>query len=94
MKGAEFYILLDAVFTENIYEAVVQKEIKNELLIVENEPIVVTVPSADCILGDKLTAFAPHTTGIPFGIDKELEIMKQMYDVVTIAESERNGDYI
>ncbi len=40
-----------------------------------------TIPSVDCILGDKLTAFAPHTTGIPFGIDKELEIIKQMYDV-------------
>lgn len=90
MKGAEFYILLDAVFTENIYEAVVEKEIKNELLIVENEPIVVTVPSADCILGDKLTAFAPHTTGIPFGIDKELEIMKQMYDVVTLSDVLQN----
>lgn len=46
----------------------------------------VTVPSADCILGDKLTAFAPHTTGVPFGVDKELEIMKQLYDVVTLSD--------
>lgn len=86
IRGAEFYILLDAVFTENIYESVIRKEIKNDLLIVEKEPIMITVPSADCILGDKLTAFAPHTTGIPFGIDKELEIMKQMYDVVTFSD--------
>lgn len=27
----------------------------------------------DYILGDKLTAFAPHTTGIPLGVDKELD---------------------
>lgn len=90
MKESEFYILLDAVFSDNIYETVVQKEIKNELLIVENEPIIVTVPSADCILGDKLTAFAPHTTGIPFGVDKELEIMKQMYDVVSLSDVLQN----
>ena len=24
----------------------------------------VVVPSVECILGDKLTAFAPHTTGV------------------------------
>lgn len=40
----------------------------------------------DCILGDKLTAFAPNTTGIPFGIGKELEIIKQMHDVASLFE--------
>lgn len=37
-------------------------------------------------MGDKLTAFAPHTTGIPFGVDKEMEIMKQMYDIYTLID--------
>lgn len=41
----------------------------------------------NCILGDKLTAFAPHTTGIPLGVDKELEIIKQMYDVATLTDA-------
>ena len=27
-------------------------------------------------MGDKLTAFAPYTTGIPFHVNKELEIIK------------------
>ena len=44
------------------------------------------MPSVDCILGDKLTAFAPHTTGIPLGIGKELEIIKQMYDVAALID--------
>ena len=39
------------------------------------------MPSIDCILGDKLTAFAPNTTGIPYGKNKELEIIKQLFDV-------------
>lgn len=86
IQGKEFYILLDAVFMENVYAETVHEEISNELLITENEPVMVEIPSADCILGDKLTAFAPHTTGIPFGIDKELEIMKQLFDIHTLTD--------
>lgn len=44
----------------------------------------VTTPDFNNILGDKLTAFAPTTTGIPYiKKDKEMgmEIIKQMYDV-------------
>lgn len=76
-----FYILLDILFEENHYSQLIEKPINNELLLTEGKIINVKMPSVDCILGDKLTAFAPHTTGIPFGTDKELEIMKQMYDV-------------
>lgn len=32
----------------------------------------------------RLTAFAPHTTGVPFG--KELEIIKQLYDVANLID--------
>ena len=46
----------------------------------------VNLPDKNCILGDKLTAFAPHTTGIPFGIDKELEIIKQLFDCWTLLQ--------
>ena len=52
----------------------------------------VTMPSVNCILGDKLTAFAPHTTGIPFGVDKELEIIKQLYDVSVLVDAHDNYD--
>ena len=52
----------------------------------EGDSLLVTVPDKNCVLGDKLTAFAPHTTGIPFGIDKELEIIKQMFDCWTLLQ--------
>ena len=42
------------------------------------------MPDINCILGDKLTAFAPHTTGIPLGCEKDLEVVKQFYDVATL----------
>lgn len=32
-------------------------------------------------MGDKLTAFAPKTTGIPYGVGKEVEIIKQLFDI-------------
>ena len=89
-----FYILLDILFEENHYSNVIRKPIRNELLITEEPYYEVSLPSADCILGDKLTAFAPHTTGIPFGVDKELEIIKQMYDIASLTEVTENFDDI
>ena len=80
----EVTILLDVLFEENNYTTIVERKISNELLIVEEPDIMVKIPNINCILGDKLTAFAPHTTGIPFGISKELEIMKQMFDCMTL----------
>ena len=44
----------------------------------------VVVPSVEDILGDKLTAVAPETTGIPYYKNDKLttlEIVKQLYDV-------------
>jgi hypothetical protein len=39
------------------------------------------------LLGDKLTAFAPHTTGILYGAGKELEIAKQLFDIGTLFDA-------
>lgn len=87
MRHDEFHIILDILYEENHYTSTVQREIKNELLIADDDPkYYATVPSINCILGDKLTAFAPHTTGIPIDAKKELEIMKQLFDVATLTD--------
>lgn len=86
MLDDEFHIILDVLFEKNHYSSLVQKEINNELLLVEEPKTYVQVPNANCILGDKLTAFAPHTAGIPLGVNKELEIIKQLYDVATLTD--------
>lgn len=80
------YILLDVLFEENHYERTVERKIENELLLTEGESLLVRLPSADCILGDKMTAFAPYTTGIPLRKNKDLEVMKQFYDVTTLID--------
>lgn len=85
LRNDDFYILLDIVFAESPYISTQKCEIKNDLLLTDGSPVMVTVPSPESILGDKLTAFAPHTTGVPFGIDKELEIIKQLFDTATLS---------
>lgn len=52
----------------------------------------VTVPTIDSITGDKLTAFAPNTIGIPYfkGKDKQpfsMEICKQLFDLSKLFEN-------
>lgn len=86
LRNMEFYILLDVVFAPFPYAQTIRKEIRNELLLTEGENFFVEVPTADCILGDKLTAFAPHTTGVLLGTGKELEIAKQLFDTATLSD--------
>ncbi len=80
----EINILLDVVYEDNPYISVIECPIRNQFLKCDKNDLLVTVPNKNCLLGDKLTAFAPHTTGIPFGIDKELEIIKQLFDCYTL----------
>ena len=73
-------VLLDVLFEENHYSSTTNKNLGNRLLLTEGNNVEVTIPGINCILGDKLTAFAPHTTGIRIEDEKELEIIKQMFD--------------
>ncbi len=84
-RNEEEYILLDVVFETNPYnEAICHTKINSPILITEGNATKVSTPSIDAILGDKLTAFAPNTTGIPYGVGKEIEIIKQMYDIACL----------
>ena len=85
-NGEPFYILLDILFEDNKYDTLTSREIKTEMLISEGENLSVKIPSIDCILADKMTAFAPHTTGIRLNDDMDLEIIKQFYDVSTLLD--------
>lgn len=81
ISDREDRLLLDILFAESLYSKIMPKQIKSEWLITNDPVIEVTVPSIESILGDKLTAFAPNTTGIQYGRRKELEIAKQLYDI-------------
>ena len=74
------YILLDVLFQDNPYPQIINKPISNRFIDCE-EIIECRMPSSDSLIGDKLTAFAPHTTGIPFGVGKSIQIQKQLFDI-------------
>ena len=77
-------ILLDILNEECHYENILQLPVNLQFLKIDGEPNYVNVPSLGDILGDKLTAFAPNTTGIPYfknGRDCNMEIIKQLYDI-------------
>ena len=44
------------------------------------------VPTINTYFGDKLTAFAPNTIGIPYGRNKSMEIIKQLFDLAILFE--------
>ena len=80
-------ILLDVLFEENHYTKMVSLPIQSPFLKTVGEPIIVNLPSCQDMLGDKLTAFAPHTTGIPFfkgDKDCTMEINKQLFDIASL----------
>ncbi|MEE0990803.1 MAG: nucleotidyl transferase AbiEii/AbiGii toxin family protein [Paludibacteraceae bacterium] len=80
----ESFILLDVIYEVCYYQQVERVVIEHELIESEGTPLFVNIPSVGDILGDKLTAFAPETTGIPYykgGYLTTLEIIKQLYDI-------------
>ena len=81
ISNPEREILLDIHFAENHYPILIDRPIQTEWLLQKDEPLFVTTPDINSITGDKLTAFAPNTTGVPYGVDKEKEILKQLFDV-------------
>lgn len=89
-------ILLDVLFENNWYSNIDHKPIVSPFLQMTGEPLTVNLPSKDDLLGDKLTAFAPNTTGIPYiktvigrgGLPEErhcsMEIIKQLFDIASL----------
>ena len=70
ISNPEREILLDILFADNHYPTLVDRPIQTEWLIQKDEPAIVTTPDINSITGDKLTAFAPNTTGVPYGAEK------------------------
>jgi hypothetical protein len=81
------YILLDVLFEEIHYKKIDILPVTSRFLKTEGEPFFVDTPSVFDLLGDKLTAFAPNTTGIPYFKGKKscsMEIIKQLFDIASL----------
>lgn len=74
-------ILLDVVFCENPYPKMVKKPLKGNTLILKDTNTVVTIPTAEGLFGDKLTAMAPKTLGLRLTDGRDMEFVKQIIDL-------------
>ncbi len=83
-KADEESVLLDILYEKVNYKNVIQIPVQSTFIPNKLEPVNVNVPSFEDILADKLTAFAPNTTGIPYFKNEDsmsMEIIKQLYDI-------------
>jgi len=92
-------ISLDILFVENPYPVLLEKPFDNEWIKLKGEPLTVKTPCVNSITGDKLTAFAPNTTGVPYhrkSINKDglefqnemfKEVIKQLFDISCLFEA-------
>ncbi len=80
----EDYILLDILYENICYKDIKRFPIESSFIPMTGVPLEVNIPSFEDLAGDKLTAFAPNTTGIPYfkkGLSMSMEIIKQLYDI-------------
>ena len=89
--GAESEVLLDVVEESHEVHDIVRKPIRLSFLVPERE-VLVRVPTVESLLGDKLTAFAPTTTGVPLrkadGTAADVQqVAKQLFDVGVLFEA-------
>ena len=83
-------ILLDILFDSPHYPELIETSINTPWLSVDEDVTTITTPSINSICGDKLTAFAPETIGIPYYKADQLfamEISKQLFDLGKLFES-------
>lgn len=83
-------VLLDVVQESDIVHHCVTKPIRTSFLEPEEE-IMVELPGIESLLGDKLTAFAPNTTGVPYrrkdgSVGEVMQVAKQLFDVGILFE--------
>jgi nucleotidyltransferase AbiEii toxin of type IV toxin-antitoxin system len=91
--GHELFILLDVVEEDELHLPTIEKTIKTDFIEVENK-VMVTLPTVEALLGDKLTAFAPTTIGIPYeterGFSQHMQVVKQMFDIGELFNAVKN----
>lgn len=76
----EDYVLLDILCDKAPHPDLLTKEVVHPF-IETKRPLSVTIPSLNSLTADKLAAFAPETTGVPFGKEKSLQMIKQLFDL-------------
>lgn len=81
----EEHVLLDMVLENPSYIPFAEEKNINAPFLEISKKQAVKVLTIEGLLGDKLTAFAPHTIGVPFqtskGINMSMQVAKQLFDI-------------
>jgi hypothetical protein len=75
---SQFVTFLDVVYERNVYPHVDRVPLRTAFL--ESDGALL-VPTVEGLLGDKLTAFGPNTTGVPLNEQRAMQFMKQVFDI-------------
>ena len=59
-------VLLDVLYEDNHYHKIEEKLLSHPFIQTDGSDTIIHVPSVADMLGDKLTAFAPNTCGVPY----------------------------
>lgn len=97
-KQLETEVLLDVVEEEREVHAIVNRPIGTSFLIAQRE-VLACVPTVESLLGDKLTAFAPHTSGVPLyrpdGTARDVQqVAKQLFDIGVLFDVAEDFDVL
>ena len=84
VQEKEFFVLLDVLYEENQYFDRKEVVLSSDLLEQEEPLTRLLCPTIPALLGDKMTAFAPNTTGVRYSVGKDLEIAKQLFDIALL----------
>jgi len=87
-------ILLDILYTPNPYPEIRELPIKHSWISTSGEDVIISMPTFEALLGDKLTAFAPRTTGILYSKNRPTEIIKQLYDIAFLFDNIENLEVV
>ena len=78
------------MYEKPLHYEYIRAKIQNPILKTKAPLTEVTIPSVDSLIGDKLTAFAPHTTGIKLKVGKQMEIIKQLFDLYSLIDKHKD----
>jgi hypothetical protein len=85
------FVLLDVVHAPDLYPLVEAVPLPSAFVDGEGT---LPVPSIEGLLGDKLTAFAPNTTGVPLRERTTMQFMKQVFDVGELFDAAADMDSV
>lgn len=80
VTGDEGHVIVDVLEEDDLYPVVEEVPVAMPFFILDHR-VIVPVPTAEGLLGDKLTAFAPTTVGLPYDPESPVDLIKQLFDI-------------